>query len=156
MRAIVNQTNVGTISKAKQGKLLGDGVEHIWAFLSASIPSSTELNWTKLKPRRCYEWVRSQWAVLLSCEIKVTATPKSTLSLSLWFVVVLCRPASQIVILLHTHIHTHTFWPPPPPPPPHPPNRNKLFQTPRNSLDYSSPVVMVIQYLCIILILCMQ
>ena len=36
-RAIVNQTNVGTVSKATLGKLMRDGVEHIWAFLSAYI-----------------------------------------------------------------------------------------------------------------------
>ena len=34
-RAIVNQTNTGTVSKATLGKLLTDGVERIWAFSSA-------------------------------------------------------------------------------------------------------------------------
>ena len=34
-RAIVSQTNVGTVSKAMLGKLLRDGVERIWAFPSA-------------------------------------------------------------------------------------------------------------------------
>ena len=34
-RAIANQTNTGTISKTKLGKLLRDGVERIWAFPSA-------------------------------------------------------------------------------------------------------------------------
>ena len=35
-RAIVNQTNIGTVSKATLGTLLKDGVERIlWAFLSA-------------------------------------------------------------------------------------------------------------------------
>ena len=38
-RAIVNQTNIGTILKATLGKLLRDGVERIWAFPSAYIPS---------------------------------------------------------------------------------------------------------------------
>ena len=33
-RAIVNQTNTGTFSKATLEKLLRDGVEYIWAFLS--------------------------------------------------------------------------------------------------------------------------
>ena len=33
-RAIVNQTNIGTVSKATLGKLLRDGVERIWAFPS--------------------------------------------------------------------------------------------------------------------------
>ena len=33
-RAIVNQTNIGTVSKATLGKLLGDRVERIWAFPS--------------------------------------------------------------------------------------------------------------------------
>ena len=37
-RAIVSQTNVGTVSKATLGKLLRDGVERIWAFPSAYIP----------------------------------------------------------------------------------------------------------------------
>ena len=45
-RAIVNQTNIGTVSKAMLGNLLRDGVERIWAFPSAYIPSWTELNWT--------------------------------------------------------------------------------------------------------------
>ena len=34
-RAIVHQTNIGTVSKATLGKLLRDGVECIWAFPSA-------------------------------------------------------------------------------------------------------------------------
>ena len=34
-RAIVNQTNIGTVSRATLGKLLRDGVEHTWAFPSA-------------------------------------------------------------------------------------------------------------------------
>jgi hypothetical protein len=34
-RAIVNQTNIGTVSRATLGKLLRDGVERIWAFPSA-------------------------------------------------------------------------------------------------------------------------
>ena len=34
-RAIVNQTNIGSVSKATFGKLLRDGVECIWAFSSA-------------------------------------------------------------------------------------------------------------------------
>ena len=38
-RAIVNQTNIGTVSKATLGKPLRDGVERIWAFLSTYIPS---------------------------------------------------------------------------------------------------------------------
>ena len=36
-RAIVNQTNIGAVSKATLGKLLRDGVERIWAFPSAYI-----------------------------------------------------------------------------------------------------------------------
>ena len=32
---IVNQTNIGTVSKATLGKLLSYGVERIWAFPSA-------------------------------------------------------------------------------------------------------------------------
>ena len=31
-RAIVNQTNIGTVSKGALGKLLRDGVERVWAF----------------------------------------------------------------------------------------------------------------------------
>ena len=34
-RAIVNLTNIGTVSKAALGKLLRDGVKRIWAFLGA-------------------------------------------------------------------------------------------------------------------------
>ena len=37
-RAIVSQTNFGTVSKATLGKLLSDGVERIWAFPRAEIP----------------------------------------------------------------------------------------------------------------------
>ena len=44
-RAIVNQTNNESISKATLGKLLRGRVERIWAFPSAHIPS---LNWTEL------------------------------------------------------------------------------------------------------------
>ena len=35
-RAIVNKTNIGTVSKATLGKLLRDGVERVWAFSSFS------------------------------------------------------------------------------------------------------------------------
>ena len=38
-RAIVSQTNTGTVSKAMLGKLSKDRVERIWAFLSTYIPS---------------------------------------------------------------------------------------------------------------------
>ena len=38
-RAIVNQTNIGTVSKSTLGKHLRDGVERIWTFLSAYVPS---------------------------------------------------------------------------------------------------------------------
>ena len=34
-RAIVSQTNTGTVSTATLGKLLTDGMERIWAFPSA-------------------------------------------------------------------------------------------------------------------------
>ena len=34
-RATVNQTNIGTVSKAALGKLVKDGVERLWAFPSA-------------------------------------------------------------------------------------------------------------------------
>ena len=42
--AIINNTNIGTVSKAMLGKLLRDMVEHIWAFPSPQIPPSAELN----------------------------------------------------------------------------------------------------------------
>ena len=38
-RALINQTNMGTVSKETLGKLLKGGEEHIWAFPSAIIPS---------------------------------------------------------------------------------------------------------------------
>ena len=38
-KAIVSQTNIGTVSKATLWKLPRDGVELIWAFPSAQIPS---------------------------------------------------------------------------------------------------------------------
>ena len=34
-RAIVHQTNTGSVSKATLGKLLRDGIERLWAFLRA-------------------------------------------------------------------------------------------------------------------------
>ena len=34
-KAIVNQTNIETVSKATSGKLLRDGVERIWGFARA-------------------------------------------------------------------------------------------------------------------------
>ena len=37
-RSVFNQTNIGTVSRATLGRLLRDGVEHIWAFLSATMP----------------------------------------------------------------------------------------------------------------------
>ena len=44
-RAIVNQINIGTVSKPMLGETSEkDRVEHIWAFLSAYLPSWTELN----------------------------------------------------------------------------------------------------------------
>ena len=42
-RAMVNQTNIETISKATLGTLLRDGMERIWAFPNAWIPCLTEL-----------------------------------------------------------------------------------------------------------------
>ena len=41
-RAIVSQTNIGTVSRATLGKLVGDGLERILTFPSAYL----ELNWT--------------------------------------------------------------------------------------------------------------
>ena len=37
--AIISQMNTGHVSKVMLGKLMRDGVEHIWAFPSAKIPS---------------------------------------------------------------------------------------------------------------------
>ena len=45
-RAIVNQMNIGTVSKAMLGKLLRDGVECVG--FSRCIDTSLELNWTEL------------------------------------------------------------------------------------------------------------
>ena len=48
-RAIVNQTYIVTVSKATTlGKLLREGVEHLWAFPSAHILSWAKENWTEL------------------------------------------------------------------------------------------------------------
>ena len=38
-RAIVNQTNIGSVSSATLGKLPRNGVERVWTFPSAQIPS---------------------------------------------------------------------------------------------------------------------
>ena len=54
-RAIVNQTNIGTVSKVTLGKRLRDGVERIWAFPSTEIPSWTELNWTQCAINRIFK-----------------------------------------------------------------------------------------------------
>ena len=45
-RAIVSQTNAGTVSKATLGKLLRDGVER--TFMDFSEPADIILNWTEL------------------------------------------------------------------------------------------------------------
>ena len=37
-RAVINQTNVGIVSKATLGNLLKNGAERIWAFPSAEMP----------------------------------------------------------------------------------------------------------------------
>ena len=42
-RAIINQSNTASVSKTILGKPLRDGVQCSWAFLSAQIPSWTEL-----------------------------------------------------------------------------------------------------------------
>ena len=38
-RSVWNQTNIGTVSRATLGRLLKDGVERVWAFPSATMPS---------------------------------------------------------------------------------------------------------------------
>ena len=38
-RSVFNQTNIGTVSRATLGRLLRDGVERVWAFPSATMPS---------------------------------------------------------------------------------------------------------------------
>ena len=68
-RAIVSQTNIGTTSKASLGKLLRDGVERIWAFPRAEIPSWTEMNlnwkgWRSYLPR---VWQASDFEVYAPC-----------------------------------------------------------------------------------------
>ena len=42
-RAIVNQTNTGTVPRSTLGMFPSDGMEHVWDFLSTWIPSWTEL-----------------------------------------------------------------------------------------------------------------
>ena len=41
-RSVINQTNIGTVSRATLGRLLRDGAERVWAFPSTSMPSETE------------------------------------------------------------------------------------------------------------------
>ena len=52
-RAIVSQTNIGTVSKATFGKFLRDGLERIYGLFREQIDhlelNWTELNWTELK-----------------------------------------------------------------------------------------------------------
>ena len=38
-RSVINQANIGTVSKATLGRLLRDGAQRVWAFLSATMPS---------------------------------------------------------------------------------------------------------------------
>ena len=38
-RSVFNQVNIGTVSGATLRRLLGDGVERLWAFPSATMPS---------------------------------------------------------------------------------------------------------------------
>ena len=41
-RSVLNQTNIGTVSRATLGRLLRDGAERVWAFPSATMPCSAE------------------------------------------------------------------------------------------------------------------
>ena len=41
-RSVLNQTYIGTVSRATLGRLLRDGAERVWAFPSASMPSRAE------------------------------------------------------------------------------------------------------------------
>ena len=41
-RSVFNKANIGTVSRATLGRLLRDGAEHVWAFPSATMPSSAE------------------------------------------------------------------------------------------------------------------
>ena len=36
---MINQTNIGTVSWATLGRLLRDGAERVWTFLSATMPT---------------------------------------------------------------------------------------------------------------------
>ena len=49
-RAVVSQTNNGTVSKATLGKLLRHGMERIWSFFLERI--DTVLNWSELNGLR--------------------------------------------------------------------------------------------------------
>ena len=53
------QSNTGTVSKATLGKLLRNKVEHIWAFLSTQILSSTELD----KKKKITPWESSKHSI---------------------------------------------------------------------------------------------
>ena len=41
-QSVFNQTNIGTVSRATLGRLLRDKKEHVWAFLSVTLPSWAE------------------------------------------------------------------------------------------------------------------
>ena len=41
-RSVFNQASIGTVSRATLGRLQRDGVERVWAFPRATMPSSAE------------------------------------------------------------------------------------------------------------------
>ena len=68
-RFVFNQTNIGTVSRVTLGRLLRDGVEHVWAFPRATMPSWAETE-TEVKKNslhfRCththnYRKIHSTW-----------------------------------------------------------------------------------------------
>ena len=51
-----NQTNIGTVSRATLGRLLGDGVESVWAFPSPVMPSWAENETETLRCSQSDSW----------------------------------------------------------------------------------------------------
>ena len=56
-RSVFNQTNIGTVSRATLGRLLRDGVERVWAFPSATMPSWAETE-TEKRREEFLSWPR--------------------------------------------------------------------------------------------------
>ena len=73
-RSVFNQANIGTVSRATVGRLLRNGVERVWAFLSATVPSSAEIK-TETDKSRHHPLSDSQPCTLRSRHLSLDSQP---------------------------------------------------------------------------------